>query len=70
MRETAAPYALGEFVAVGDYEGYLHGLNREDGSFAARIRLGSGAIQTAPLEFDNGLLVQTRGGGLYSLAIQ
>ncbi|HYR06040.1 MAG TPA: PQQ-binding-like beta-propeller repeat protein, partial [Gallionella sp.] len=70
LRDTAAPYALGNFVEVGDFEGYLHGLNREDGSFAARIKLDGSAIQIAPVELDNGLLVQTRGGGLYSLTIK
>ena len=70
LRDTAAPYALGNFVAAGDFEGYLHGLNREDGSFAARIKLDGSAIQAAPLGLDDGLLVQTRGGGLYSLSLK
>ncbi len=69
LRNTATPYAMGNFVVVGDFEGYLHGLNREDGSFAARIKLDGSAIQAAPIELDNGLLVQTRDGGLYSLSI-
>ena len=70
MRDTATPYILGDFVVVGDYEGYLHGMNREDGSFAARIKLDGSAIQAAPVGLDNGLLVQTRDGGLYSLEIR
>lgn len=70
LRDTATPFALGNFVTVGDYEGYLHGLSREDGSFAARIKLDGSAIQTAPLELDDGLLVQTRDGGLYSLSLR
>ena len=70
LRDTTAPYALGEFVVVGDYEGYLHGLNSEDGGFAARIKLDRSGIQSAPLGLDDGLLVQTRGGGLYSLSIR
>ncbi len=69
LRGVTAPYALGNFVVVGDFEGYLHGLNREDGNFAARIKLEGGAIVAAPLEMDGGLLVQTRGGDLYSLLI-
>lgn len=69
FRDVSAPYALGNFVVAGDFEGYLHGLNREDGSFTARIKLDGGAIQAAPVELDNGLLVQTQGGGLYSLSI-
>jgi len=70
LRDTAAPHALGNFVVVGDFEGYLHGLNREDGSFVARIKLDGSAIQAAPIGFDDGLLVQTRDGGLYSLSVQ
>jgi outer membrane protein assembly factor BamB len=69
MRDTATPQALGDHVVVGDFEGYLHGLSREDGSFAARIRL-DGAIQSAPQAMDEGLLVQTRDGDLYSLSIK
>ncbi|MBK9160727.1 MAG: outer membrane protein assembly factor BamB [Nitrosomonadales bacterium] len=69
MRDTSTPYALGDFVVVGDYEGYLHGLNREDGSFVARIKLDGSAIGAAPVGMDNGLLVQTRDGGLYSLSV-
>ncbi len=56
-------------VVVGDYEGYLHGLSREDGRFTARIKL-DGAIQAAPQQMDDGLLVQTRDGDLYSLSIK
>ncbi len=69
LRDTAAPYALSDFVVVGDFEGYLHGLSREDGGFVARTRLDSSAIQAAPIELDGGLLVQTHDGGLYSLSI-
>lgn len=70
MRDTATPYVLGDFVVVGDYEGYLHGMNRENGSFAARVKLDGSAIQAAPIGLDDGLLVQTRDGGLYSLSVQ
>ncbi len=70
LRDTATPYVSGDFVVVGDYEGYLHGMNREDGSFAARIKLDGSAIQAAPVGLNDGLLVQTRGGRLYSLSIR
>lgn len=69
MRDTTAPHALEKFVVVGDYAGYLHAMNREDGSLAARIKLDGGAIRTAPLPLDDGLLVQTRDGDLYALSI-
>ena len=70
LRETAAPYAFGKFVVAGDYEGYLHGFNREDGSIVARLKLEGGAVQAAPVGLDEGLLLQTRGGVLYSLSIR
>ena len=69
LRKTTAPLVLGNHVVVGDFEGYLHGMNREDGKFAARIKLDGGAIAAAPLEMDGGLLVQTRDGDMYSLSI-
>lgn len=69
-RRVIAPYAFGKFVVVGDFEGYLHALNIDDGSFAARIRLDGGAIVATPIGMDDGLLVRTRGGELYSLSIK
>ena len=70
LREPSAPYAQDNFVVVGDYQGFLHGLSREDGRFTARIKLDGSAIQIAPVEMDDGLLVQTRNGGIYSLSIK
>jgi outer membrane protein assembly factor BamB len=70
LRVISAPLVLEKLVVVGDYEGYLHGLNREDGSMAARIKLDGGAIRAQPFPLDNGLLVQTRGGDIYSLSFK
>lgn len=70
MRDITAPYVMEKYVVVGDFEGYLHGLRREDGGFVARIKLDGGAIRVAPMETNGGLLVQTRGGELYSLSIK
>jgi outer membrane protein assembly factor BamB len=70
LRDTAAPHALEKFVVAGDYAGYLHGLNREDGGMAVRIKLDGGSIRSEPLPMDGGLLVQTRGGDIYSLSIE
>ena len=69
MRDITAPFVVMDFVVVGDKEGYLHGLSREDGSYAARIKLDGGAINASPIQLDDGLLVQTQSGSLYSLSI-
>jgi outer membrane protein assembly factor BamB len=69
LRQTSAPYAFGNYLMVGDYEGYLHVLSREDGSMVARVKTDGSAILTAPMELNDGVLVQTRDGGLYSVAL-
>lgn len=68
-RNTSQPYAQDDFVVVGDFEGYLHALSRTDGRFVARIKLDGSAIGVAPVAMDDGLLVETRSGGIYSLSI-
>ena len=70
LRESATPYAMEKYLVFGDFEGYLHALNREDGKLASRIRLGESAIQAQPIPLDDGLLVQTSNGGLYSLTLK
>ena len=69
MRQPSVPCAFGDQLIVGDYEGYLHALSREDGSMAARLKTDGSAILTAPIALDGGLLVQTQNGGLYSVAL-
>ncbi|MBS0555875.1 MAG: outer membrane protein assembly factor BamB [Proteobacteria bacterium] len=40
---------MGDYVVVGDMEGWVHWLASSDGKFAARERLSKHAIQSAPL---------------------
>ena len=70
-RNLSAPLAVGRFVVVGDFEGYVHLLSREDGSFAARVETDGSAIVAPPLALDlTTFLVQTRDGGIYAITIQ
>ncbi|MEW6563684.1 MAG: outer membrane protein assembly factor BamB [Pseudomonadota bacterium] len=69
-RQTSAPFALDSYVLVGDLEGYVHVLSREDGAFAARLKTDGSPILTAPVALGTGVLVQTSGGGLYSIVIK
>lgn len=66
-RRLSAPLARGNHVAVGDLEGQVHFLAREDGSFAARVATDGSAIGAAPQALGQGLLVQTRNGGLFAI---
>ena len=70
-RNVSAPLALGRHVVVGDFQGYVHLLSREDGSFAARIDTDGGAINAPPIALDaTSFLVQTRRGGIFAITVQ
>lgn len=70
-RSLSAPLAVGRHVAVGDVEGYVHLLSREDGAFAARIATDGSAISVPPLALDaTTFVMQTRNGGVYAITVQ
>jgi outer membrane protein assembly factor BamB len=69
-RRLTAPLALGREVAVGDAEGFVHLLSRENGSFVGRTATDGGPIGSAPVRVDGGFIVQTAKGGLYAFATQ
>lgn len=70
-RGVSRPLAQGRFVIVGDYQGYVHLLSREDGSFVARIATDGSPIAAAPAALDiSTFLVQTRNGGVFAIAVQ
>ncbi|MGH8781159.1 outer membrane protein assembly factor BamB [Paraburkholderia sp.] len=64
-RDVGIPYLLGRAVVVGDYEGYVHFLSRDDGTFIARMKTDGSAITAAPVLAGDTLVVQTHDGDLY-----
>jgi outer membrane protein assembly factor BamB len=64
-RDLGAPLAFGRAVIIGDFEGWLHFLSRDDGKFVARVKTDGSAISAAPVVVGQTLVVQTRGGGVY-----
>lgn len=70
-RGVSGPLALGRYVVVGDYQGYVHVLSREDGSFAARIATDGSAIGAPPAALTaDSFVVQTRNGGVFAFTVQ
>jgi len=70
-RQLTAPLAMGSLIAVGDVEGYVHFLSREDGAFSARVKTGDSQIlPQMTLINSNTLLAQSRDGGIYALQIK
>lgn len=66
-RGLTAPVSFGRAVVVGDREGYLHFLSREEGALLARTRAGDG-VRAAPVLAGTNLLVQTIDGKLLAIA--
>ena len=54
-RNITAPAIVGDYVIVGDLDGYVHWLSREDGRFVARMRISRDAIRSKPI-VGNGLV--------------
>jgi outer membrane protein assembly factor BamB len=70
-RQLSAPMPMGDLIAVGDVQGYVHFLQREDGAFAARLKTDDSAIMPQLTELDVGVvLAQTRNGGLYAISLK
>ncbi len=65
-RGLSSPASFGRAVVVGDREGYLHFLSREEGTQLARFDAGA-AVRTAPVAAGASLLVQTVDGKLLAI---
>jgi outer membrane protein assembly factor BamB len=68
-RQLSLPLPMGEVIAVGDFEGYVHFVARETGAFVARYATRGGPVKAPPLPLPGGVLVQTQDGGLHALAL-
>jgi outer membrane protein assembly factor BamB len=70
LRRLTAPLVLGDVVAVGDVEGYVHFLSRETGAFVGRVATDGSPIRSSMLRLGQGLLVQTQEGNLVALSLR
>ncbi|MDR2015672.1 MAG: outer membrane protein assembly factor BamB [Azoarcus sp.] len=61
-RRLTRPRIIGDYIVLGDGEGYVHALGRENGAFAARDRADRSAILADPQPLGNGFVVQSVGG--------
>ena len=64
-RTLSAPLLLGRSVVIGDGNGLLHFLSREDGSPLSRFPTDGSAISATPVLADGTLVVTTRNGGIF-----
>jgi outer membrane protein assembly factor BamB len=69
-RGLSSPLGLERWVAVGDFQGYVHLLNASDGQLVGRVSLDSSPIVAQPRGLAGGILVQTQRGSLALLMPQ
>lgn len=72
-RSLSAPASLSRAVIVGDYQGVLHALSREEGNLIGRTQTDGSAITAPPLALSapgrEMFVVQTRSGGLFAFSL-
>ena len=69
-RGVSGPAVGRGLVAVGDVEGFVHFLSREDGAFAARLPTDGTPVRGAIQPLASGFLVQTVGGSVSAIEAQ
>lgn len=70
-RGVTRPLVMGRFVIVGDYQGFVHLLSRDNGSFMGRIATDGSAIAAPPVALDlSSFLVQTRNGSVFAITAE
>jgi len=68
-RRLSAPALVDDYLVVGDYQGYLHWLSKDDGEFMARTRVGSAPVSTKPRVVDEVVYVYGDDGDLAALTL-
>ena len=68
-RKIYSPVIHGDYVAVADFDGYIHWLKLDDGAFAARARVGKDAIKSNPVVSNGTLVVQDVKGRISAFSI-
>ncbi|MBL0030556.1 MAG: outer membrane protein assembly factor BamB [Rhodanobacteraceae bacterium] len=69
-RWLTTPAVYGDYLAVGDYDGYLHILTRKDGATAARFHPADKAIRAAPLVVGAHVLIESTDGELAAFVLE
>src|SRR5277367_32622 len=64
LRRLSTPVLTSTAVAVADFQGYLHWLDKNTGELVARQRIAKERVSNAPVAVDDTIVVLTDGGKL------
>lgn len=70
LRSLTAPRTITNYVAVADFEGYLHLLSQVDGHFVSRVRVDRGGIRANPVTDADTIYVFGNKGQLSAYSIR
>lgn len=70
FREITAPTAIGNFVALADFEGYVHLVSQIDGRIVGRTQIDNDGVRANMLAQDGKLYVYGNSGRLVALDFQ
>ncbi len=69
-RRTTAPVDFKGYVVAGDYQGYLHFMDSDDGHLVARVQVDSEGIEVSPVVHGERLFVYGKSGSLTAIDIK
>jgi outer membrane protein assembly factor BamB len=68
-RNITGPASYGNYIVVGDQEGYVHVLSKQDGHFVARTRVNHSSILATPVVNNESIYVLTTDGHLAAYSV-
>jgi outer membrane protein assembly factor BamB len=68
-RHVSAPAVVGDYIVVGDLEGYVHWIARDDGRFVSRQRVSKSPILTKPLVKDGLVYITSADGSITAVRV-
>ena len=68
-RKLTAPVSIGEYVLVGDFEGYVHIISQQDGELIGREKIDGDGFHVQPQVDGNTVYIYGNGGKLAALQI-
>ncbi|NOX27460.1 MAG: outer membrane protein assembly factor BamB [Gammaproteobacteria bacterium] len=69
-RAITGPALHGDYVVVGDFAGYIHWMNKADGSFVARRRVAGKGVLSTPTVVDDTLFVFGKNGSINAIQLR
>ena len=69
-RQLTEAVVYGNYVVVGDFEGYVHWLSTTDGRLLARIKITKGPIVARPVCVDGVVYIYAKDGTLAALRVK